>query len=169
MLKNFLLLLSFVAGIAACGSDDCCKKEGDTTATEAKADGKHFGEIITAENALPFDQLYSKMAGVDSLPIKVAGTVGEVCQKKGCWMTFVPADPSMEPMRVTFKDYGFFMPKDLSGKKVVVDGFAYTETTSVETLRHYAEDAKKSADEIAKITEPKTEISYEAKGVVIVD
>lgn len=170
MLKNFLLVLTLAAGFAACQSGDCCKKEGDTSANDAKAtDGKHFGEIITADNAITFDELYSKMSGVDSLPIKVAGTVGEVCQKKGCWMTFVPADPKMEPMRVTFKDYAFFMPKDLSGKKVVVDGFAYTETTSVETLRHYAEDAKKSAEEIAKITEPKTEISYEAKGVVILD
>ncbi len=156
--------------MASCGGD-CCKTDGktETSATDAQSDGKHFGEIITAENAMPFDELYGKMASTDSLPMKVMGTVGEVCQKKGCWMTLVPSDPKAEPMRVTFKDYGFFMPKDLSGKKVVVDGFARTETTSVETLRHFAEDGGQSKAEIEKITEPKKEISFEATGVVIIN
>jgi hypothetical protein len=72
-------------------------------------------------------------------------------------------------MRVTFKDYAFFMPKDLSGKRVVVDGFARVETTSVEVLRHYAEDAKKTPAEITAITEPKREVSFEAAGVLILD
>jgi hypothetical protein len=70
---------------------------------------------------------------------------------------------------VNFKDYAFFMPKDLAGKKVVIDGFAERMETSVEDLKHIAEDAKKSAEEIAKITEPKKEIVFEAKGVVILN
>lgn len=43
------------------------------------------------------------------------------------------------------------------------------QTISVETLRHYAEDAKKSPEEVAKITDPKKELAFEAKGVVILD
>ena len=61
------------------------------------------------------------------------------------------------------------MPKDLSGKKVVIDGYAYVDETSVDMLRHYAEDAGKSEEEIKAITEPKKEVSFEASGVVIVD
>ena len=72
-------------------------------------------------------------------------------------------------MRVTFKDYAFFMPKDLSGKHVVIDGFAFVEVTSVDDLRHYAEDGGKSKEEIAAITEPKREVAFEAAGVVILD
>jgi hypothetical protein len=75
--------------------------------------------------------------------------------------------PNGETMFVNFKDYEFFMPKDLAGKKVVLDGFAERKETSVEDLKHFAEDAKKSAEEIAKITKPKKEIVFEAKGVVI--
>ena len=41
--------------------------------------------------------------------------------------------------------------------------------TSVEELKHYAEDAKKSQDEIDAITEPKTEIRFMASGMVVVD
>ena len=39
----------------------------------------------------------------------ISGTITNVCQKKGCWMTI--AEDSVE-MFIRFKDYGFFMPKD---------------------------------------------------------
>ena len=53
-----------------------------------------------------------------------------------------------------FKDYGFFMPTDAAGKEVIVDGKAFVNEVSVADLKHYAEDAGKSPEEIAKITEP---------------
>ncbi|MCE2790741.1 MAG: DUF4920 domain-containing protein [Saprospiraceae bacterium] len=46
-------------------------------------------------------------------------------------------------------------------------GKAYRETTSVEDLKHFAEDEGKSAEEIAAITEPKTELKFMASGVMI--
>ncbi|MEO6037405.1 MAG: DUF4920 domain-containing protein, partial [Saprospiraceae bacterium] len=129
----------------------------------------HFGTLVTSKNAMTYDQLLPKMAKVDSMPAKVTGQVVEVCQKKGCWMTLHASQAGQPDMRVTFKNYAFFMPKSLSGKHVVVDGFAYVETTSVEMLRHFAEDAGKSKEEIAKITEPKRELSFEAAGVLVLD
>ncbi|MDX2133230.1 MAG: DUF4920 domain-containing protein [Saprospiraceae bacterium] len=131
----------------------------------AANDGKHFGAYTTPNGAVEYAKLSKKMGKADSLAIKVSGTVKEVCQVKGCWMTLTA--PNQPDMRVTFKDYAFFMPKDLSGKKVVVDGYAYVKVTPVDELRHYAEDAGKSQKEIQAITEPKREIVYEAKGVVI--
>jgi hypothetical protein len=173
MLKKLFFGLMAVALLNACKSEckgDCCKKEGaTTTSVDPKADGKHFGEIITPDGAVTADELIPKMATIDSLPIKVTGTVGAVCQKKGCWMMLVPTTAGAKEVRVTFKDYAFFMPKDLTGKKVVLDGFARVETTSVEMLQHFAKDDGKSDAEIAKITEPEKELNYEAKGVVILD
>lgn len=163
----FSLVTSLV--LVSCSNGDCCKNEakaGEST-TAPMNDGKHFGTAITSEGAIQVEDLAAKMNSVDSLDLKLAGVVNEVCQKKGCWMTLKNA--SGEEVRVTFKDYAFFMPKDISGKKVVLDGYAYTELTSVETLRHLAEDGGKSKEEIAKITAPKKELSYEAKGVVIVE
>ena len=72
-----------------------------------------------------------------------------------------------DDMRVTFKDYGFFMPLDISGKTIVAEGEAVADTTSVDMLRHYAEDEGLPKEEIEKITEPKIEISFVANGVVI--
>ncbi len=157
MLKKLMLGFCAAAFLAACGN------------SQPANDGKHFGNTIDAANAISYDELIGKMASTDSLAVKVTGKVSEVCQAKGCWMTLVTDQPGQPAMRVTFKDYAFFMPKDLSGKRVVVDGYALMTTTPVDVLRHYAEDAGKSKEEIEKITEPKRELAYEAAGVLILD
>ena len=96
---------------------------------------------------------------------KIKAKVLSVCEKKGCWMTI--AKPGGEDIMVRFKDYGFFMPLNIVGKEVVLDGVAKATVTSVDMLKHYAEDAHKSKEEIEKITEPKNEIEFTAKGVVV--
>lgn len=159
MLKKILFVFGTTALLSSCGGN---------SSTPAAADGQHFGAEITADNAITYEELLPKMAGADSLAIKITGTVGEVCQKKGCWMMIVPDQPGIPEMRVTFKDYAFFMPMDLTGKRVVLDGFAYISETSVNDLRHYAEDAGKSPEEIAAITEPEREVAFEAAGVLVV-
>jgi hypothetical protein len=68
---------------------------------------------------------------------------------------------------VKFKDYGFFMPKNIAGEEVIVEGVAFVEEVSVDEQRHYAEDAGKSPDEIAEITEPKRTLSFISSGVLI--
>lgn len=72
-----------------------------------------------------------------------------------------------EDMRVTFKDYGFFVPKDLQGERVVMEGVLKRAITSVEELRHYAEDAGKSNEEIQAIQQSDTTYAFEAVGVLI--
>ncbi len=70
-------------------------------------------------------------------------------------------------MRVTFKDYGFFLPLDAAGRAVIAEGVGFKKVTAVDELRHYAVDAKISDEEIAAITEPKTEYLFEAAGVLL--
>jgi hypothetical protein len=164
LLKKISLGFCSAILLLACGTN-----QSNAVQAQGTDDGKHFGVTITAEDAISYDALMPKMAETDSLATKVTGKVNEVCQKKGCWMTLVSDQPGVPEMRVTFKDYAFFMPKDLSGKRVVIDGFAFVDVTSVDDLRHYAEDAGKSADEIAAITKPKREVSFEAAGVLILD
>jgi hypothetical protein len=88
-----------------------------------------------------------------------------VCQAKGCWMKLDLGNN--ETMRVTFKDYGFFVPKDAKGREVVIEGVALKSLTPVDELQHYAKDAGKTAEEIAAITEPVQELSFEAVGVLM--
>ena len=58
------------------------------------------------------------------------------------------------------------MPLNAEGD-VVMNGKAYVSETSVEELRHYAEDAGKSEEEITAITEPERTFSFEADGVLL--
>jgi len=124
-----------------------------------------YGEKTTAEGAIPANSIASKMKGVDSLEVKITGTVIDVCQKKGCWLQIDIGEG--KTMRVRFKDYGFFMPKDIAGKTVILDGRAYHATTSVAQLRHYAQDAGKSKAEIDKIVAPEVNVVFEARGVIV--
>jgi Domain of unknown function (DUF4920) len=122
-----------------------------------------FGKKIKPNGSQPVSSLTSE--NVPASSVKVEGEVESVCQAAGCWMKVKMADG--KTMRVTFKDYGFFVPKDLAGTKVIFEGQPAVKTTSVADLRHYAEDAGKSKEEIAKITEPKTELTFVADGVLV--
>lgn len=144
-----------------------CKQKA--TPTDVEGDMTFYGEKITADDAISYDDLLAKLETTDSLTnVKVKGTIDGVCQAKGCWMTIVSkTDASKESMFVKFKDYGFFMPLDASGSTAIMEGKAYKEETSVDELRHYAEDEGKSAEEIAAITEPVTELKFMAHGVIL--
>lgn len=138
-------------------------------ANDPQGDGKHFGETITADGAVSYSALLQSLERRDSMDAKVTGTVAAVCQAKGCWIRITPESSNQPEMVVKFKDYAFFLPKDIAGRKVVLQGIAYREVTSVEELRHYAEDDGKSAEEIAKITQPKEELKFMAAGVLLLD
>ena len=70
-------------------------------------------------------------------------------------------------MMIKMKDHAFLVPLSMNGKTIVVDGIATLKETSVEMLKHYAEDAGKSKEEIAAIKEPKKEITMQAKGILV--
>ncbi|MBK8701287.1 MAG: DUF4920 domain-containing protein [Saprospiraceae bacterium] len=127
-----------------------------------------FGEDFKVKNVLTYDDLLTRLSSGKEMEVQVEGLVDGVCQAKGCWMNIVSAqNPTAQKMFVKFHNYGFFMPKDLSGKNVIMKGKAYVEETSVDELRHYAEDEGKSAAEIAKITKPVKELKFMATGVKI--
>jgi hypothetical protein len=131
----------------------------------AYAQESYFGEKINDKGAIAATELPKKLGSKEKMTAKVTGTVESVCQAKGCWMKVKTEDG--QTMRVSFKDYGFFVPKDIAGKTVVIEGEAKIKTTPVAELQHYAEDAGKSKSEIAKITEPKRELTFVADGVIV--
>lgn len=125
-----------------------------------------YGETITPENAISIEELKTQMANTDSLETKVRATISETCQKMGCWMTVNLSEN--EEMTVFMNDHSFFVPKEgCDGKEAIFQGMAYYDTLSVDYLRHLAEDAGKSLEEINAITEPKASLSFNAMGVII--
>ncbi|WP_207430095.1 DUF4920 domain-containing protein [Sabulibacter ruber] len=128
--------------------------------------GATYGKKVTAQKAVQLPALTKKLSADSAFSGKIEGKVVEVCKKKGCFMKL--ARENGDPIMVKFTDYAFFMPQDIVGKTVVVEGTAKVKETSVERLQHFAEDAGKSKEEIAKITQPKRDIEIVADGVLVV-
>ena len=129
--------------------------------------GTTFGSTITAADAISVTELSSLLKEDEAKGVKVRGTVTDVCPKKGCWLSLDM--PGNTKVFVKMKDYGFFVPLELIGKTVVIDAEAKIVTTSVDELKHYAEDARKSEQEIAAITEPEKEVRLTANGILIIE
>ena len=153
MKYNLIFSAAFFFVLTSCG----------TQKTEQVS--KYFGDSIAQINPTKVADVKAKLGTKDSVAMQVEGKIVEVCQKKGCWME-LQLDNS-ETMRVTFKDYAFFIPKDAAGKTVIMEVYAYNDTTSVQMLRHYAEDGGESQAAIDKITEPEVAVVFEASGVII--
>lgn len=128
--------------------------------------GDTYGAKVTEAGAINITEVPAMLKTKDTLVVKVKARVESSCAKKGCWMNLVIDDKNSAFVKM--KDYGFFVPTEISGKTVVLEGIAFTKTTSVAELKHYAEDAKKPQAEIDAITEPKQEIRFLANGIMVV-
>jgi len=171
---------------AGCGMEDC--KMADGSSACSMTDPKEIAEcdkaactkvVAIMEDALQSWNQYGTADSINRTPIgvdylaeedeaqvTVVADIVEVCTTKGCWM--VIADENGEnPVRVTFKDYSFFVPRNSKGHKAVISGQSKLITRDVAYLRHIAEDQGKSLEEIAKITEPVQQLEIIADKVYI--
>jgi len=133
--------------------------------------GDAYGAGVSAsveKSAVTPKKLEKKLKKAKKLEnVAVKGKVTDVCDKKGCWLTIQTEDN--DQFFVKMKDYAFFVPTALKGKNIVLEGTAENKIISVDEQKHYAEDAKKSAEEIAAITKPKGEIRFVATGIKVVE
>lgn len=72
----------------------------------------------------------------DGQAVLVEGTVRQACSRKGCWMELAAADGP--GVRVTFKDYAFFVPTDSAGARARLAGTVKVTTLSREQADHLA-------------------------------
>ena len=173
MKSNLFLLLSSSLILFACSNETktsvSLEPSIENIETVDASSYESFGGEFTTDGLLTSQEMqkkYDQMAVGDSMAVTFRANVGEVCQKKGCWMKMDLNGKDSEAF-VRFKDYEFFVPKDAEGSDAILKGMAYKEETSVEELRHYAQDAGKSKEEIAAITEPKIEYTFMAEGVLL--
>ena len=146
-----------------------CLFVGTATAQKSsKGKTNAYGETFVAENVITLEQLQEKMKSETSFACVFEGSIVQTCQKAGCWMEV--AMPVGDGMTVFMKDHAFAVPLEkCEGKKTFVKGEAYFKELSVAYLQHLAEDAGKSKEEIAKITEPQKQLVFGASGVQIVE
>lgn len=166
-MKKILFVLLVATVMVACKNET--KTEETTQEIQESQDMAYasFGDNIEAEGAISASEMVERFNALtigDTITVKVSAKINEVCQMKGCWMKLDLG--SDQDVMVTFKDYGFFMPLNAEGE-VIINGKAFLKETSVDDLRHYAEDAGKTAEEIAAITQPEKTFAFEADGVLL--
>ncbi|HEX5050326.1 MAG TPA: DUF4920 domain-containing protein [Planctomycetota bacterium] len=138
----------------------------DTATRPTKLDENlydHFGDGIVQG---PVTELTDALKNPDQFTgktVRLQAPITAVCQTKGCWMHLGSQTP---PVLVKFKDYGFFVPKDASGRTAIVEGTMTMKQETVEQTKHYLEDAGKS-EEAAKVTEGRKLYQFVASGVAI--
>lgn len=162
-MRKLVFLLALTAGVVTYA-------QSGPPAGEAKV-GEFYGKDINKKDvkkAISPEALVSQLKSNDKVSdVVVKGKVTDVCPKKGCWVSI--KTEAGENIFVKMKDYAFFVPMALIGKEVVLEGNAETKVTSVKELQHYAEDAKKSKEEIEAIKEPKSETRFLASAIKVVN
>ncbi|HEY0142849.1 MAG TPA: DUF4920 domain-containing protein [Thermoanaerobaculia bacterium] len=145
MKKATLLILLLLAAVTAFAGE--VVKRGAPIASDARA--------------IPFAEVLAQPDQYTKTPVVIEGLVEAACTNKGCWMQVVP-EAGKSGMRVTFKDYAFFVPKDSKGMAAKMEGVVTVKTLSKEDAEHLeGEGAKlnRNADGTAR------EISFVATGV----
>lgn len=124
-----------------------------TPADQAAGTTAHYGwAFTTAGPAMPISTAIE--ACVPSGKVcRIAAKVSGVCQNKGCWMTLTAPELKQE-VRVKFKDYAFFMPKNAMGGKVDIEGVLTEREMSQDEAQHYADDAAKAGEAPRKVKGP---------------
>ncbi len=124
-----------------------------------------FGAKITTAKVSTLGEVMGNYDKYDGQTVVFEAKAKKVCEKKGCWMVLQKGDKSV---RTLFKDYGFFVPKDIVGKTVRVQGKMKRKKVSAATLRHFKKDEGAKLEEIKKIKTGRIEFEFEADAVEII-
>jgi hypothetical protein len=122
-----VLVLALATPAFAHDEKDSCDDKHSAAAANASAPGTlKPGAVLARGEPLPKNQVPQKLSAVLSKPedgknVLVEGVVRRACSQMGCWMELAPSEGGAG-VRVTFKDYGFFVPTDSAGATARVKG-----------------------------------------------
>jgi uncharacterized protein YdeI (BOF family) len=158
MLRRFVLTASLLLSALslAQAADPAAKPAGK------QAFGKAFSDAKAP--ATPIADVIAKADQFDGKPVKVSGTVTQVCQAKGCWFE-VAAGPKEKGVRIKSADYSIFVPKDSSGRSAVVEGTFKVTTLTEAQAKHLADDAAKAGVKADEVKGPVKEFQLAATAV----
>ncbi len=119
------------------------------------------GAPVSAGSAVAVTQLVTSARSYTDKAVIVEGVITRECTEKGCWMQ-VAQTADAKGMRVTFKDYGFFIPQAMVGRRARMEGVTKVTTHSRAAADHLIGEGaqlQRNADGTA------TEVQFVASGV----
>ena len=110
--------------------------------SESTSSYELFGEWLPSSGeAMGLGELIENSSQYQGGNVLVHTRIARVCQKKGC---FFVATEGAATARITFKDYGFFIPTDSGGKQATLYGVFSRQPVSQAEAEHYASDLGES-------------------------
>lgn len=128
---------------------------------------KVYGAKIDTSHSICLSEIPQYLDANPGKELIIKGRVAEVCKSEGCWLSLI--NSSGENVIVRTLKHNYTVPMDIEGREVYVRGEAFTDTTIVEVLKHYAEEAGQSEKEIEAIRQPSINYVVEARGIVLLN
>ena len=127
-----------------------------------------FGLVKVRESeAIGIETLIAAMdKSKEPLTCTIKAPLSAVCKNAGCWVQAMK--PDGKPLMVRFKNHFTIPTSTPIGTEAIIHGVAHWDTVSVKALRHFAEDAGKSMEEINKITQPEFKLNFEGDGIRLI-
>jgi Domain of unknown function (DUF4920) len=140
------LLLAAAFPLAACAQAPEPQQESPPrpVAREPLAH-RRFGAEITEKTSTGIDALVREPARYTSQTVRTEGVVSAVCQSMGCWME-IRDDAGQAHIKMA--GHSFFVPKDASGHRAVVQGTVLSVTAPKDEC---AAEAEKQTGAVAKV------------------
>ena len=155
-LVAFVPLVLLGAGVAV----PARAAEGATTAAASIPPGRDFGATLTLAELSQLEDVVAHPEKYADRDVLLRGRISDVCQKRGCWVVLSEGDAHV---RIGFKDYGFFVPKDCSGSQAYVEGRVQVKTLSEEEARHYESESRDG--DPSKVHGEQRVVSFTASGL----
>lgn len=116
-----------------------CESKTSVVESETPADGVvRRGEPLAGAPEKSLSEILSAPKSFEGQTIKTTGAVRKACSQKGCWMELAESNaPEAAGCRITFKDYGFFVPLDSAGSSATLEGEVQLQKVPKKHVDHY--------------------------------
>lgn len=166
----FAIIIFIASSISNAQEDKHGTHNGDKKSDEPVGikmnDGMLYGkDYDPSMKVVEFGDLISSSSENNNKLVLVRGTVAEVCQAMGCWMTMT--DGSVTARVKTGHEY--LLPKDIAGQNAVVIGtFKMTEISEADA-RHYNDETKNPKVKTEDIIGTQKVYEIDAMGIKILN
>jgi hypothetical protein len=142
---RFWALVAIAVAPAACESRLVPQTSPAASAAPAPAAsakrGQPYGQPIGNSEQVSLTNVLERGEQFRDKSVVMEGFVRRACSRKGCWMELAAgSQPSLPGCRVTFKDYGFFVPTDSAGSRARVEGKVAIQRVEPQWVAHMEEE-----------------------------
>lgn len=117
------------------GSPVQCAQNAAPPLPQPTAEGQLYGAALDPQlKTTPLTELLAHPELFASKTVRTSGTIGRVCQHRGCWME-LRAEQGDSVVRVPMAGHAFFVPSDSSGRSATIQGSVSVREGSDNPLR----------------------------------